>query len=484
MAGANTWYISRGGQRVGPMDSTQIKHMAQSGQLTPDDHVWREGMPDWVKASMIQGLFTRPAGRAAGAAGLAGGSTAVHQRPDLVDRLPAEPAIVPIVAGIFLLLTFAIPWFVGKSPRADEKTWIWSWSIVDKPDVTPVVADTSFATLLVAGWVIGLAAVIISPMLRGLPRALTLAGLGLAAFIFLLAAIGNGAMPLAFVQLWLTGKALAMLLLIFGAIMAVTCHLRVQGQINLLIRILQIVSAAAVVIVGLIAFITIFTAKPFELGGRSLWTFHTDLKPPFHVIGRILTMMSYIGILAAGIMALIHGAVPSIRDRSLSASAVWTLYFTVAATHFLRAGCLLAGFEKQGSTQTADWGKMLIITNLAVLLAGVLMLLVSGAVAAFGDLSRIAARVAAQREFRQPLATAARQPVATQPATMHAAAPIIAPLAAAPLATAPQAAAPATAGPAGDTIEQKFARLEQLRKANILTEDEYQEKRRKLISEI
>lgn len=56
------WYYAKDGQQFGPINSQQLKHLAATGGLVPDDLVFREGSKDWVAASTVQGLF--PAGGA------------------------------------------------------------------------------------------------------------------------------------------------------------------------------------------------------------------------------------------------------------------------------------------------------------------------------------------------------------------------------------------------------------------------------------
>ncbi len=62
---AQSWYLSRNGQRTGvPISVTQLRALAQRGQLLPADLVWTEGMPQWVPASSLKGLpFPDPAVR-------------------------------------------------------------------------------------------------------------------------------------------------------------------------------------------------------------------------------------------------------------------------------------------------------------------------------------------------------------------------------------------------------------------------------------
>lgn len=51
------WQYTRGGKQVGPVSGTQLKQLAASGQLSPTDMVWKDGMDAWVPASSLKGLF-------------------------------------------------------------------------------------------------------------------------------------------------------------------------------------------------------------------------------------------------------------------------------------------------------------------------------------------------------------------------------------------------------------------------------------------
>ncbi len=51
------WHYSRGEELVGPVSPAQLRKLAASGQLSPDDLVWKEGMADWVQARKLKGLF-------------------------------------------------------------------------------------------------------------------------------------------------------------------------------------------------------------------------------------------------------------------------------------------------------------------------------------------------------------------------------------------------------------------------------------------
>lgn len=63
---ADLWYFTHGGKQMEPVTAGELKAHANSGFLTPNDLVWKEGMAAWVKAGTLKGLF--PPGRVAPAA--------------------------------------------------------------------------------------------------------------------------------------------------------------------------------------------------------------------------------------------------------------------------------------------------------------------------------------------------------------------------------------------------------------------------------
>jgi TM2 domain-containing membrane protein YozV len=54
---ANEWYYSHDGERHGPVPVEQIKEMAASGQLRPDDLVWQTGMESWTAVGKVPDLL-------------------------------------------------------------------------------------------------------------------------------------------------------------------------------------------------------------------------------------------------------------------------------------------------------------------------------------------------------------------------------------------------------------------------------------------
>ncbi len=49
----NRWYYAQFGNRLGPVDRQTIEELYRRGGLKPEDLVWEEGMPDWVRADSV-----------------------------------------------------------------------------------------------------------------------------------------------------------------------------------------------------------------------------------------------------------------------------------------------------------------------------------------------------------------------------------------------------------------------------------------------
>src|SRR5262245_7049660 len=54
---AEVWFFSRDNQDYGPFSYAQLEEYALTGQLVPEDLVWKDGMPEWVKADTLDLLF-------------------------------------------------------------------------------------------------------------------------------------------------------------------------------------------------------------------------------------------------------------------------------------------------------------------------------------------------------------------------------------------------------------------------------------------
>jgi len=55
------WYFADGDEERGPVTEAQIRTLIGTGNLKPDDLVWKEGMEDWTPAEEVPGLFAKEA---------------------------------------------------------------------------------------------------------------------------------------------------------------------------------------------------------------------------------------------------------------------------------------------------------------------------------------------------------------------------------------------------------------------------------------
>lgn len=54
---SDQWFYSSDGRQTGPVGLDGLRQLALTGQLKPDDMVWCEGMPAWIEARSVDGLF-------------------------------------------------------------------------------------------------------------------------------------------------------------------------------------------------------------------------------------------------------------------------------------------------------------------------------------------------------------------------------------------------------------------------------------------
>jgi hypothetical protein len=54
---ADIWFYAQNGQQTGPVSTEQLEQLAHSGRLRHTDLVWKEGLPQWVQAKSVTGLF-------------------------------------------------------------------------------------------------------------------------------------------------------------------------------------------------------------------------------------------------------------------------------------------------------------------------------------------------------------------------------------------------------------------------------------------
>ena len=81
------WYYAVDGRQAGPVAETLLKQLIGSGQVRPQDLVWREGMAEWQAAASVPGLLANVPATVAGA-----------------PALPARPESKRVLAGVMGIL--------------------------------------------------------------------------------------------------------------------------------------------------------------------------------------------------------------------------------------------------------------------------------------------------------------------------------------------------------------------------------------------
>ncbi len=51
------WYYAQDDEQKGPVSAAELRQLASSGRIGPQNLVWKEGMEDWAPAAKIKGLF-------------------------------------------------------------------------------------------------------------------------------------------------------------------------------------------------------------------------------------------------------------------------------------------------------------------------------------------------------------------------------------------------------------------------------------------
>ena len=55
---SSAYYVAKNGQPTGPFELSILKQMYNSGSLTRDSLVWKNGMAEWIKAEDVSDLIT------------------------------------------------------------------------------------------------------------------------------------------------------------------------------------------------------------------------------------------------------------------------------------------------------------------------------------------------------------------------------------------------------------------------------------------
>lgn len=106
---AHAWYYRREKKSYGPLSGEQLQGLIDSGQVTPDDLVWREGMAKALPARQIRGLVRPRAGATTENDRRADVHVGDSPRADPVSVTPQQKrGIVRLVAVVAVVAAVAV----------------------------------------------------------------------------------------------------------------------------------------------------------------------------------------------------------------------------------------------------------------------------------------------------------------------------------------------------------------------------------------
>ncbi|MDW8241591.1 MAG: DUF4339 domain-containing protein [Thermogemmata sp.] len=136
------WYYAKFGVRYGPVSDHELKALAESGQLEPNDLIWTDGMTAWKPAVCVKGLFT---------------VTPITPPP----QSPTFPSAQPKTTGQQLLVSPSEEYRKISDQVADKHNYssgrnkmsylahdIWAWLLVAVPVVGTIVELITGRSLL------------------------------------------------------------------------------------------------------------------------------------------------------------------------------------------------------------------------------------------------------------------------------------------------------------------------------------------------
>lgn len=119
---ADQWHFSINGKQAGPISSSELKQLASSGRLSRNDLVWKDGLPNWVAAEKLKGLFP---------------ALENSFQPTLPPRIPPlQPSPPPLISNTSSIAGIDNNFLASSLPRKKP-----SEALAITMLVTPVVAS-------------------------------------------------------------------------------------------------------------------------------------------------------------------------------------------------------------------------------------------------------------------------------------------------------------------------------------------------------
>ena len=109
---AMSWYYSKNGTQLGPVTEEELAAKGRSGEVSPADLIWKEGMGDWLPFGQVP-EFQGVAGATGAPPVMVGGGSVPVQQPPMGHQVPSGPPIPnylwqSIVATLLCCMPFGV----------------------------------------------------------------------------------------------------------------------------------------------------------------------------------------------------------------------------------------------------------------------------------------------------------------------------------------------------------------------------------------
>jgi len=121
---ASQWFYTQDEERMGPVSSEELKQLAESGELTADDLVWKEGMADWKPASQLKGLFEGAADSASASGPVMTGAVRTVQTPTPRPGTATRSGVwqIPLmISSLVLVTSMFLPWWTFRMKGTEDE---------------------------------------------------------------------------------------------------------------------------------------------------------------------------------------------------------------------------------------------------------------------------------------------------------------------------------------------------------------------------
>ncbi len=108
--GEAAWYYAVAGQQFGPVSAAELRSLLMSGELGPDDRVWRDGLEAWAAVQDVPELRSR-------SASASGTDRPGRRRRSAMAMTAMYLAIAPWLLDILGILTFFLAALYSRGER-------------------------------------------------------------------------------------------------------------------------------------------------------------------------------------------------------------------------------------------------------------------------------------------------------------------------------------------------------------------------------